>query len=389
MRVALISSTFPPEGRGGAEAYVDTLACALAEEHDVLVLTGARHGVLSGSGRVAALPGLSPLPRSAATARKLLWHAQDQWLPRTFVAASRTLRQFRPDVVHTHECQGLSAAVFTAVERLNIPHVHTAHDLNLLCARVTMTKEGEFCGGRCHLCRIQRAVRGGAVRRHITRLLSVSDYIHRRHLEAGIVPPDRATVIRLGSAVPEVSEPRAASNGFHIGFLGSLAPHKGVKTLIEAFGRGDDPHWRLSIAGSGELEPHVLLAAAGDDRISYLGQVAGDDKEAFFATIDVLAVPSEWEEPAATVATEAIARGIPTIVSDRGGLPEIAEAFVFPSKDVASLHAALKRLADHPGEREEVTRRLRLRSEEFTWETHYRAVHEVLKSAAQSRTAAQ
>ncbi len=43
-------------------------------------------------------------------------------------------------------------------------------------------------------------------------------------------------------------------------------------------------------------------------------------------------MPSVWEEPAGRVAAEALANGLPPIVSDRGGLPEICGAggFVQP-----------------------------------------------------------
>ena len=66
---------------------------------------------------------------------------QDQWIPSVHLAVMRQLEAFSPDVVHTHEPQGLSAAPFSAIARARLPHVHTVHDLNLLCVRVTMTKE--------------------------------------------------------------------------------------------------------------------------------------------------------------------------------------------------------------------------------------------------------
>ena len=331
-------------------------------------------------GTVVRLPALPHLPSQAPLAQKLVWHARDQWRLNVFRSAARALGDFRPDVVHTHECQGLSAAVFTAIERLRLPHVHTAHDLNLLCARVTMTKDGLFCGGRCGFCRVQRTIRGGIVRRHLSHLISVSDYIHRRHLAAAIVPPERASVVRLGANVPRRNErqPRA---GFHIGFIGTVSAYKGVRTLLTAFGRSTEPDWRLTIAGSGELVPEVIEAARADARITYAGHVRGDAKEDFFDAIDVLAIPSEWEEPAAYAATEAIGRGIPALVSDRGGLPEIAEARVFRSRDVDALLRELRWLDQHPDERAAVSARLTARRNEFTWDTHFPKVERILLTA--------
>jgi glycosyltransferase involved in cell wall biosynthesis len=384
MRIALVSNTLPPEGRGGAEAYVSYLASSLSREHEVLVLTGATSATIEGVS-IERLPPLPRLPPRASPSRKLVWHARDQWRPSVFRSSVRALRTFRPDVVHTHECQGLSAAIFSAIDQVRLPHVHTAHDLNLLCARVTMTRDGRFCGGRCQLCGIQRVVRGGLIRRRLAHLISVSDYIERHHLFAGIAPRERATVVRLGAPVPAGEIRRQIRPGLHVGFIGTLAPYKGVTTLLQAFAGSDAPDWRLTIAGSGELEADVAAAAQVDARIAYLGQIDGDAKEAFFDSIDILAVPSEWEEPAAYSATEAIARGVPTLVSDRGGLPEIADAHVVRSRDPLALLNGLRWLHAHPEDRQATTERLTRRRSEFVWPTHFSKVESILRAAAEER----
>lgn len=81
-----------------------------------------------------------------------------------------------------------------------------------------------------------------------------------------------------------------------------------------------------------------------------------------YAATRVMLVPSVWEEPSGRVAAEAMVNGIPPIVSDRGGLPETAEAggFVLPlpqsltpttsvpvaAPDVEAWSALITRLAD-------------------------------------------
>ena len=381
MRIALVTNTLPPRGRGGAEAYVRDLGVGLAGNgHEVLVLSGSP-GPVPGT-EVRTLPGLPDLPRTAPYAVKLLWHARDQWLPSVHLAAKREFLRFEPDVVHTHECQGLSAAVFTAIDRLHIPHVHTAHDMNLLCARVSMTRDGQFCGGKCSLCLVQRRIRGGIIGRHLKRLISVSEYIQRRHLEGGIVRPERALVIRLGTAVATARPRILPGNGITLGFIGAVSLHKGVATVLAAI-EAAPADWRLTIAGDGPMVPEVEALSARDSRITFLGHIGGEDKERFFDSIDVLVVPSEWEEPAALVATEAIARGIPTIVSDRGGIPETPEARVFRSGSAAGLAAAVREYVDQPDEYVAVSQRLVARQEEFSWEFHQAKVEAVLRAAVQ------
>ena len=112
MRLALVTNTLPPEGRGGAEAYVAGLARELSARHDVVVLTGGR-ATLDGVETVH-LPGL-PSFRATLTPRGRRWHARpmDPGVHRaTMRALERSGRTWS-----THAVQGLSAAIFTAIGR--------------------------------------------------------------------------------------------------------------------------------------------------------------------------------------------------------------------------------------------------------------------------------
>ena len=375
MRVALISSLLPADTRGGAEAYVEASALSLAAHHDVVILTGSQHPALDGIATVR-LPRLPQLSKRASAVRRVAWHALDQWLPHVHVATVRELRRFAPDIVVTHQPQGLSAGVFTAVTQVGLPHVHTAHDLNLLCARVSMTRDGRFCGGRCHGCLVQRLVRGRAIRFNLSRLIGVSEYVCARHVEAGIIDRERAEAIRLGSeGTPRLRRIGAAPAA--VGFIGSLAPHKGVLTLINAM-QSEDANWRLVVAGSGELEKEVAAAASRNGRIDYLGHVAGEAKHEFYSGLDLVVIPSEWEEPATFVAAEAAVRGIPAVVSDRGGLPETPEARVFSAGDPRALLEAVQWFVEEPQRLADASIRLLARREDFLWATHMRRVEELL-----------
>jgi len=383
MRLAFVTNTLPPEGRGGAEAYVAALARELNGLHDVLLLTGSKVG-LEGV-RTKHLPGLPELGHSANPAQKAVWHARDQWLPRVHLATRRALADFRPDVVHTHAVQRLSAAVFTAIRSLGARHLHTAHDLGLLCTRVTMTRDGEFCGGRCLECRVQRVVRGRAAASRLDLLVAPSDHVRRRHVEAGVVPSERALTIRQGAApAPALSRPVGNLDEPRLGYIGTLSRIKGVATLLEAFA-GAPQDWHLTIGGSGELEGLVRSRAEADPRIRFLGRLEGEAKETFYRELDVLVIPSEWEENAPLVAAEAAVRALPAVVSDRGGLPEIAEAETFEARDPGALLAALHRILETPGLLEERSRRLEGSRERFLWSTHVTEVERVLTQVATAR----
>jgi glycosyltransferase involved in cell wall biosynthesis len=281
--------------------------------------------------------------------------------------------------------QGVSAAVFTAIRSLGPKHVHTAHDLGLLCARVTMTRDGEFCGGRCLTCRVQRTIRARAAAERLDLLVAPSDHVRRIHVDAGVVPDDRAATVRQGA--PPASGVERAPQGSdrpRLGYIGTLSRIKGVATLLESFASAPSS-WQLAIAGSGELEGLVRDRAGSDQRIRFLGRLDGNSKEAFFADLDLLVIPSEWEENAPLVAVEAAVRGLPTVVSNRGGLPETAEAEIFQARDPEALREAVRRLVETPGLLTERSRRLLGSRESFLWTTHVAQIERLLAQVASAR----
>jgi glycosyltransferase involved in cell wall biosynthesis len=379
MRIAFVAGLLTGDTVGGAEIYAEDAARTLGERHDVVFITGSKAPPPEGL-EILRVPGL-PLLAGGNIAQKGLWHLRDQWRPGVHRHLLQHLERTKPDVVASHSIQGLSAAAFTAFSRARVPHVHTAHDLSLLCIRATMTRGGDFCGGGCTTCRIQRTGRAWALRPNINRLITISDYVRRRHLEAGVVSLEHAVVIPHGTLPGTARQRETPPPGtVTLGFIGMLGRHKGLATLLEAFTRAP-AGWRLVVAGSGELEPDVRALADSDPRVSFRGRVAGQAKDDFFDALDLVVVPSEWEEPATFVATEAAIRGIPAVVSDRGGLPETPEAQVFRSGDAAELLRAVA-LITEPGQIEARSAKLLEASSSFTWTRHIERVEQVLADAA-------
>lgn len=115
-----------------------------------------------------------------------------------------------------------------------------------------------------------------------------------------------------------------------IGFLGRLIRDKGadvlaraVRELIEV----DGLDIRLVLAGEnrfGSPEDDRALAAALDGIESHVERLGWTDRDAFFAGVDLAVFPSVFPEPFGLVAAEAMASGTPFVISDAGGLAEVA-----------------------------------------------------------------
>lgn len=135
----------------------------------------------------------------------------------------------------------------------------------------------------------------------------------------------RAAVIPHALELPSAPAPSSSSGTLRVGFLGRFDPKKNLDVVLQAL----PPGAVLHIAGEGTPEASAAAvdqarAAGVDDRTTWHGFVRGRDKESFFAGIDVLAMPSEFEG-FGLAAAEALAAGVPVVVSRNTGIAPIVE----------------------------------------------------------------
>jgi len=161
-------------------------------------------------------------------------------------------------------------------------------------------------------------------------------------------------------------------------FMGRLHPRKGVDVLAQAFKGANVPSARLVIVGPDEgllatLQP--LL----DERIVLTGYLGGDDRLAAFAAADLLALPAVGEG-LPMVVLEAMAAGLPVVVSPGCNLPEVAaySAGVEVEPSVEPLAIALRDLLTDASKRESMGQNARrLVRERFTWDAVAAQLEEV------------
>jgi glycosyltransferase involved in cell wall biosynthesis len=141
---------------------------------------------------------------------------------------------------------------------------------------------------------------------------------------------------------------RAHRKGFTVVYVGRLQVTKGVIDLFDAFARIDDRNAELLLVGgtaTRAMERYVAQRASTDGRIRLC---PGDPLPAFHRA-DVLAHPS-YEDALALGPLEALACGVPVIVSEDTGMKEFVvegeTGHVVPTGDVDSLTAALRNVRE-------------------------------------------
>jgi glycosyltransferase involved in cell wall biosynthesis len=329
------------------------------------------------------------------------------------VMARRTreyMQEIKPDIVHAEHFQGLSASVIPVFKEFGVPLVYTATDFWTFCPVIDLYRhDGVMCEGpelthcmRCiasrhHGTRMKATVErrpdlaltvAGALSEtplskgshslrqvralkerpeHIREKMEQVDHIiaytglMRDLLLANGVGHGKIEVSPYGIDTSHISKApleRPLPPPLRVGFVGTLAPHKGCDTLIRAFRKlPRELEATLDIYGNLNRFKRFLKElrrlSGSDERINFAGPFQRERVGQVLSELDVLVVPSRWYENQPGVILEAFAAGVPVIATDLGGMSEFVKheenGLLFELEDVEDLARQLRRLGEEPG----------------------------------------
>jgi glycosyltransferase involved in cell wall biosynthesis len=188
-------------------------------------------------------------------------------------------------------------------------------------------------------------------------VLTVSELARRSYVEAG-VPPQRVHALPLGAEAAVFSAaaepPWSERQGAEFVFAGAASRVKGLDLLLAAFAEvyAAEPAARLLVVGPpGDVSS--LLGPPAPPGVSVLGSLPQAELARRFQTADCLVLPSR-NESFGLVVIEALAAGLPVVVSDRVGAAERIEegktGWVVPAGDAGALAARLLQCSRDRGE---------------------------------------
>ncbi len=257
-------------------------------------------------------------------------------------------------VIHIHSLQGFEEGFYQDLLSLNIPIIVTLHDWYLICPRVQLfTPWGERCGygpgKHCPACYLGKTkitkylkwnnlilshllfllpkIRKGSKRyknhwkegirflKEVDAIIAPSEYVKSQFESFGVVG-----IKHISHGINKINL-SARTYKRRLGFVGTIVPHKGLHILLQAV-KNISEDFTLNIFGKiGNKQYFKKWARLIDDkRIFYKGEEK--DPSRIFNEIDILIVPSLWEEAYGIVIDEAASVHIPVIASRIGGIPE-------------------------------------------------------------------
>ncbi|MCA9132956.1 MAG: glycosyltransferase family 4 protein [Planctomycetales bacterium] len=313
---------------------------------EVLLITGPAlgpEGKLLEQGRAGGLP-----LRFQDSLRREIHPARD-W--RAYGDLLRTLREFRPEVVHTHSAKGgfLGRA---AAWKLKVPVVvHTVHGAPFhryqrALARQAFIQLERWAARRCH------------------HLISVADAMTELMVEARVADREKFSTIYSGMDVQpfvdcgqHASEARRefgfAADEVVIGKIARLFHLKGHEYLIEAARRvvARNPKCHFLLVGDGILRASLesrIRSLGLQGHFHFTGLVPPERVPYYLSAMDVLAHTSLREGLARTL-PQALIAGKPVISYDVDGAREVAlpgqTGFLLPPQSVEPLAEAILALA--------------------------------------------
>lgn len=273
----------------------------------------------------------------------------------------KLLREFQPDVVHFHNIyHQLSCSIIGVAKKMGIKTVMTLHDYKLISPNYNLYHHGqvaqECMGGKYYRCVLDNCMEDRAeslvaaveayfvdfmgYKKMIGKYLSPSKFLRTKFIESGF---DSKKIEVVPNPLRSNEFILAQSVGEYVGYIGRLAPEKGLDYLLEAV--KILPEIKFKIAGIGPSEKYLynLIEKNKISNVELVGQKHGQDLQSFILQSRLLVVPSVWHENAPMSVVEAKAHGKVVIAFAMGGISEIlpSELLVKP-KDISELAQKIK-----------------------------------------------
>jgi len=370
LQVIMLCEFFWPFDRGGSEWSVYHLASSLAKRGHTIYIFTPNYGAATFQKKdgltIIRFPFLLKLRKTQQEVTPF-WHSNLIWWLLTIFFLFFTCVKLRPSHIHIQGKYFLPAAIIVG-KLLGIPVVTTLRDYIILCPFA-------YCINKQHAYKacsfLEVVLRDGAAfalgkhykgyREVITSLIAIRGWMVSQVLKFFL--KYSSVVVAISKKVSLIYEKNGIkvttviynsapfrTNSFkkpsqYILYVGRLTSGKGLPLLLDSYHKLQKKVKlpQLLFVGEGPLQKQIKSQYP---TVKLLGHITHNLLQYYYSHALFLVVSSTWEEPFGRVALESLSYGVPVVVTEVGGLPEIIKHLktgIVASPTTSSFSQALQR----------------------------------------------
>lgn len=392
MKILKVIHGYPPLYNAGSEVYSQTLCHGLAEHHEVRVFTREENPFAADFSIRTEYDYLNPNIQKYMINIPGEKHHYRYRQSEVDTQFAKIIDDWQPDIIHIGHLNHLSTSLIHQISERNIPIVYTLHDYWLMCPRgqfiqrnvssegklwqlcdgqadrkcATQCYSGYFSGDSQHIDsetahwetwinhRMQHI---RELVNHISLFIAPAKYLRDKYINDFQLPADKVHYMDYGFDLNRLSaRQRIKEQDFVFGYIGTHIPSKGIQLLLHAFNQLEGKNAKLRIWGrarpqntSGLKTICKQFSDEVNQKIEWLPEYKNEDiVNDVFNHVDVIVVPSIWEENSPLVIHESLQCRVPVITANIGGMAEYIQheknGLCFHHRNANSLAEQMQRL---------------------------------------------
>lgn len=313
MKILMINSYYYPDIYGGAEISVQKLAEKLAVNNEVYVLCSGEYkkDECINNVKIIRIKYDNKIIRSS----KIL----NNYNVLIFKKVKKIFNTMKPNVIHTNNLYNFSYIIWGIAFKMKIPIVHTVRDLEILkvkwYAKKILSLLRKYMSEKVTVVTApSRFILDNVMDNKLFKFSSKQEVIYNSI--------DFSKDI-LSNIIRERKKKLLVQTSFNFAFVGRYEDYKGVLWLIEIFRKISTSNCQLHFFGQGSLEKKIKEITKNDKGIFINNFLNQEELYKELRNIDIIIVPSLCEEAFGRSILDAYVNGIPVIVTNKGGMPEI------------------------------------------------------------------
>lgn len=336
-KIALVNVFFPPQAIGGATRVVadniDVLLANYADKFDFVGFTSEAECKEPYETECYSYKGIAVYRCSILWRPNMDWHAKDEKMYGVF---SEFLDHEKPDLVHFHCVQRMTASIVEAARDAGVPYVITVHDAWWISDYQFLVSPSGKVYPNGHVDEFESkelpaglTMADSIVRsRYLKKLLNDAEkvvvvsksfeYIYRRNgIKNTVALPNG-----ISSSVDWSKKETSYTDRVVCGHIGGMSDHKGYDIFKSALEARDGSLVEGLVVDHSKGSDHEHVEYWNDVKVTIIGRQNQNDVVQLYGKIDVLFAPSKWPESFGLVTREANACGCWVVASDLGGIGE-------------------------------------------------------------------